>query len=206
LQADEKLFERRILAFDQIGERQGAGARNPLVMSGLVFAGANHSDTPERGILTADGIVGLDLRQLDLAVLSACETGLGEVAGGEGVYGLQRAFHVAGARQVVASLWHVDDAATAALMVLFYRKQWEDGLAPTDALRQAQLAIYFNPEAIPKWAKGERGPNLKTTVKATGQTTLAPPAGAQRTPARYWAAFVMSGISRPTQVADPGKK
>ncbi len=99
--------------FGRLGtERVGAGLRNPLVLSGLVLAGANlpgsgddllaHDD---RGILTAEAIAGLDLAGLDLVVLSACETGLGLVSGGEGVFSLQRAFHMAGAHNVVASLW-----------------------------------------------------------------------------------------------------
>jgi CHAT domain-containing protein len=73
-----------------------------------------------------------------LAVLSVCETGLGDVAGGEGVFGLQRAFHLAGARNVVATLWKVDDTATAALMAVFYRELWEKGQPPIEALRRAQ--------------------------------------------------------------------
>src|SRR5262245_6393891 len=99
----------------------GAGSRSPLVLFGLVCSGANLPETPNRGVLTAEAIVGLDLRKMNLAVLSACESGLGESAGGEGVYGLVRAFHIAGTRNVAASLWKVEDEATAALMVLFYR-------------------------------------------------------------------------------------
>src|SRR5262249_48703147 len=105
LQLDETLFARRESREGIIGERLGAGARSPLVLSGLVLAGANHKDVPDRGILTADALTGLDLSGLELAVLSACETGLGDVAGGEGVFGLQRAFHLAGAHNVIASLW-----------------------------------------------------------------------------------------------------
>ena len=85
-------------------------------MSGLVLAGANRPGTPGRGLVTGELLVDRDLSGLDLAVLSACDTGLGDVAGGEGVFGLARAFHVAGCRDVVASLWKVDDQATAALM------------------------------------------------------------------------------------------
>src|SRR5262249_55406200 len=95
LRADEGLFDYR-----GTGPRELAGARNPLVLSGLVLAGANVPIVDplkdDRGILTAEAIAGLSLDKLDLAVLSACETGLGDVAGGEGVFGLQRAFHLAG--------------------------------------------------------------------------------------------------------------
>ncbi len=107
--------------------RAAPGARNPLVLSGLVLAGANRPSADvdatthdDLGILTAEAIAGLPLQDLELVVLSACETGLGTVAGGEGVFGLQRAFHLAGARTVVASLWKVDDTATRKLMRLFY--------------------------------------------------------------------------------------
>jgi len=103
------------------GERIGRAANTPLVMTGLVFAGANNPKTPGRGIVTGESLIDLDLSGLDLAVLSACETGLGDVAGGEGTFGLQRAFHMAGTRDVIASLWKVPDQSTAALMALFYR-------------------------------------------------------------------------------------
>src|SRR5262249_28082242 len=101
LQLDPKLFERRMSTEGHILERRGEGARSPLVLSGLVCAGANRADTPERGILSGDAIAGLLLDDLQLAVLSACDTGLGDVAGGEGVFGLQRAFHIAGCHNVV---------------------------------------------------------------------------------------------------------
>src|SRR5262249_54814589 len=147
LQMDEKLFDKFQTTAGR-EQRFAPGARSPLVLSGLVFAGANLPQTPGKGILVADSIIGLDLRHLDLAVLSACETGLGEVAGGEGVYGLQRAFHIAGARDVVASLWQVNDEATAALMTLFYQGLWQEKLEPIEALRAAQLEIYYHPEKV----------------------------------------------------------
>ena len=111
-------------------------------MSGLVMAGANRTETPGRGLVTGEALVDRDLSGLELAVLSACETGLGDVAGGEGVFGLQRAFHLAGCKNVVASLWKVPDAATAALMGEFYRALWDDKLPPLLALQKAQLAVY----------------------------------------------------------------
>ena len=83
----------------------------------------------------------MNLSNVDLAVLSACETGLGKVAGGEGLLGLQRAFQVSGAGTTVASLWQVDDAATRALMDEFYRNLWEKKLPKIEALRQAQLKM-----------------------------------------------------------------
>ena len=73
-------------------------ARNPLTESGLVLAGANQPTEKDTGLLTGEAIAGLDLDKMDLAVLSACRTGLGEQSNGEGVFGLERAFHIAGAR------------------------------------------------------------------------------------------------------------
>src|SRR6185295_16824858 len=127
-------------------------------MTGLVLSGANNPKTPGRGIVTGESLIDLDLSGLELAVLSACETGLGDVAGGEGTFGLQRAFHLAGTRNVVASLWKVPDRPTAALMALFYRNLWEKDLTPVEALRQAQLELYRGPEKIAALAEGFRGP------------------------------------------------
>src|SRR5205085_5181669 len=96
---------------DGVGVVETLTGRNPLVLSGLVLAGANADGRQAAdGILTAEEIADLDLSGTELAVLSACETGLGKVAGGEGVFGLQRAFGLAGTRATVASLWQVDDA------------------------------------------------------------------------------------------------
>jgi CHAT domain-containing protein/tetratricopeptide (TPR) repeat protein len=189
LRLSEKDYER-----GRLGERVGAGARSPLVLSGLVLAGANQPfqdpSKKDGGILTAEAVAGLRLEGLDLTVLSACDTGLGEVAGGEGAFGLQRAFHVAGAKNVVASLWQVDDEATAALMARFYHGLWVEKLPPLEALRRAQLTLYRHPERIPALAR-ERGPAFDRVARRPPE----PRAGA-RAPARLWAGFVLSGDGR----------
>jgi len=180
--------------FDSGGrqERRG-GARSPLVLSGLVLAGANREGegaAPDRGIITGEGLVGLPLEGLELAVLSACETGLGEDGGGEGAYGLQRAFHVAGCRGVVASLWKVDDGATQALMALFYRNLWERKLDAAEALRQAQLTLYRHPEAVQVAAK--RGADF--TESDLPKVEARPADKPKHSPAACWAAFTFSGV------------
>jgi CHAT domain-containing protein len=187
-QLDPELFQQTVR-----GERIGAGVLSPMVMTGLVFAGANNPKTPGRGILTGESLIDLDLSSLELAVLSACETGLGDVAGGEGTFGLQRGFHMAGTRNVVASLWKIPDQATAALMAVFYKNLWEKNLSPLESLRQAQLEIYKNPGKIAELAKGFRGkfeevPGLAEAEIKPGKDGKAHP--------YLWAAFTLSGLGR----------
>src|SRR5207253_11270583 len=94
---------------------------SPLLRSGLAFAGANLRRSGEDdGILTALEASGLDLDGTELVVLSACDSGVGEASGGEGVYGLRRALVIAGAATQVMSLWQVDDEATRDLMIGYY--------------------------------------------------------------------------------------
>jgi len=125
-------------------EGDGRVGFDPMVLSGLVLAGANRPSDPlasEDGILTAAEVAGLDLSGTGLVVLSACETGLGEIRSGEGVLGLRRAFRSAGARTLIMTLWSVSDAETASLMDEIYRfhLRRRRPLSAAAALRVAQL-------------------------------------------------------------------
>jgi CHAT domain-containing protein/lipopolysaccharide biosynthesis regulator YciM len=114
---------------------------NPLVRSGLALAGANlHKTEEDSGILTALQASNLDLWGTKLVTLSACDTGVGEVKTGEGVYGLRRAFVLAGAETLVMSLWPVSDYVTREMMTSYY-SGLKHGLGRGEALRQAQLAM-----------------------------------------------------------------
>jgi CHAT domain-containing protein len=93
------------------------------------------------GVMTAEELEGLDLAGCQLAVLSSRDTGRGKVAGGQGVMSLQRAFHQAGVRTVIASLWHVDDTSAQKLMTRLYANLWEKHLPTVKALHQAQLTL-----------------------------------------------------------------
>lgn len=164
--------------------------RNQLLLSGLVFA---RTDDPGDGLLTAEEVAGFDLRGTDLVVLSACETGLGGSAGGEGVLGLQRAFLGAGAGCMVTSLWKVNDAATSVLMDEFYANLLDKKLSKWEALRQAQLVVLRDLGRVRK-----RDAELSRGLKV-GTTLDLPPAdgpAGDRTRPSLWAAFVVSGDGR----------
>jgi CHAT domain-containing protein len=128
-------------AMDDAGPR--AVGKDPLLRAGWALAGANDRRTAGRaddGVLTALEASSLDLWGTKLVVLSACETGLGEVTNGAGVYGLRSALTMAGAESQVMSLWKVDDEATRLLMTDYYRRLKAGG-GRSDALREAQIAL-----------------------------------------------------------------
>lgn len=123
-----------------------AAQENPMLRSGLVMAGANHPDwnPADDGYLTAAEVTGMDLNGTELVTLSACQTGLGDVRSGEGVYGLQRALSVAGARTTLLSLWKVDDEATAYFMQRYYRLVTQ-GKGRMEALMAVQQEFLSDP-------------------------------------------------------------
>lgn len=182
---------------DDFNMERGQGLRSPMAFCGLVLAGANRPEASQddHGILTGESILQLNLDQMHLAVLSACETGLGDQATGECVANLQRAFHVAGCRNVIGSLWKVPDEATAALMNVFYDELLSKKKSPLEALRTAQLTLYRNPDLIPALARGERGsPVVETKSTAAAAVKLEPPK--HRAAPNQWAGFVLSGLGR----------
>ena len=135
------------MQFDMIGKRTcgmpspGFQFQDPLQRSGIALSGANHTDQNGNatGLVTADKILDLRLRGTGMVVLSACETGLGDVQTGEGVYGLRRAFLQVGAKSLVMSLWNVPDRETRELMVRFYENLNTGKLNRAQALREAML-------------------------------------------------------------------
>ncbi len=122
-----------------------AGDEGLLHLSGLALAGANQrgavSLDDEDGILTAEEVVALDLSSAELVVLSACDTGVGRVAAGEGVLGLRRAFQVAGAHAIVTTLWPVDDEAARAWMGSFYAAFFARNLGPAESVGEASREV-----------------------------------------------------------------
>lgn len=137
----EALSQYRVLHFATHGILDSA---NPE-LSGLVLSLVDREGRPQNGYLRLHEIFNLKLAA-DLVVLSACETGLGQDIRGEGIVGMTRGFMYAGSPRVLVSLWSVDDAATAALMVEFYENMLQRNLDPAAALQAAQLTIRENPQ------------------------------------------------------------
>jgi CHAT domain-containing protein/Tfp pilus assembly protein PilF len=219
-----KLTERDLMTGQDRGTMltaEGKPYENPLLRCGLLLAGCNQSrqtETTTDGVLTGMEILGADLRGTQLVVLSACETGLGEIQNGEGVAGLRQAFQVAGAQAVIASLWKIPDQETTWLMTRF----WENvaaGKNQADALRDAQLMmLYHHDELRALAAKGEpedlnqlltsRGldlddpgplPTVAKPVQTPGATKNKDLAS--RAHPFYWAAFTITGQTESLEAA-----
>ncbi len=146
LKEDEKL-KKRLQGLSRGSSSVPPPADNPLLRAGLAFAGLNANasmlgeiDTDNDGVLTAMEVLSLDLAGTQLVVLSACETGLGEIHEGEGVYGLRRSFQEAGVKNVINSFWEVSDAGTQLLMTKFYDK-FLAGMPAREAMREARLEM-----------------------------------------------------------------
>ena len=163
-----------------------AAGRNPLSRCGVVLTDANNLPELDAigipygsdGLLTGEELCDLDLRNVELVVLSACETGLGQITDNEGTFGLHKALSRAGVEASIGSLWKVSDDATTQLMIEFYRNLLQRNDSVADALRKAQLRL------------------LKENQGGGASAFSAP---------FFWAAFVVSGnadvrISSKTEV------
>ena len=159
-----------------------------MTRSGLLFAGAANAwqmpDTIDNGILTAQEVAALDLRGLDLCVLSACETGLGEITG-EGVFGLQRGFKKAGAKTLLVSLRPVYDGATSLLMAEFYRN-YLSGKSKTESLRAAQRYLRDYEVTVGGYGRGSFRDRILKSNKLPGSRKVRP-----YSDPKYWAYFVL---------------
>jgi CHAT domain-containing protein/Tfp pilus assembly protein PilF len=179
--ADAAQAESRGMVLSAGGSARVEG-ENPLLRSGLALAGANRGrgGEGEDGVLTALEAAGLDLWGTKLVVLSACETGVGEVKNGNGVYGLRRALVLAGAESQVMSLWQVSDEATRDLMIGYY-KRLQAGEGRTEALRAVQLEMLRGSGQVQ--STKDRG----LSTEHAGQTKLS------HSHPFFWASFIQSG-------------
>jgi tetratricopeptide (TPR) repeat protein/CHAT domain-containing protein len=191
----------RARGFDPSGRTARLVQGNPMVLTGLVLAGANRSG--HEATLTAEEIADLDLRGTELAVLSACRTALGHLSGWQGMQGLPTAFHQAGATNVLTSLWSVSDPATSVLMEQFYVQLWQHKQRPLQALRQAQLFVLNNPKSVQQRTKELRDLLVNRGIaeevlaqRGIGKQAGLLPAGAEkakRSPVAWWTPWVLSG-------------
>jgi CHAT domain-containing protein/tetratricopeptide (TPR) repeat protein len=187
------------LDFLMLGENQPKYVEDKaLTRSGLLMAGANNAlmgkklpEGVDDGILTAKEISQLDLRGLDLVVLSACETGLGEIKG-DGVFGLQRGFKKAGANSLLMSLWKVDDNATQLLMTRFY-KNLTSGMSKFESLRQAQK--YVREYEVEIEVKSDNRPSVSAHAREQAQQNVNKEKVFKKVKKyedpKYWAAFIL---------------
>jgi CHAT domain-containing protein len=128
-----------------VEELKPVTGENPLLLSGLALAGANNREAAgpdeEDGILTAEEVAALDLSGSEWVVLSACDTGVGKIKAGEGIFGLRRAFRLAGAQTLITSLWAVEDEAAQQWMQALYKARFTDGMGTAESVRKAYLDV-----------------------------------------------------------------
>ncbi len=176
-----------------LADESGLANIFPGIRSGVALSNANRQEPlteNQDGRLTAQEVSLIGLTNTELVTLSACETGLGADAGPEGILGLQRAFHLAGAKTVVASLWNVDDQGTNLLMQKFYENLLDKRMSKSDALRQAQLWMMRHPDELKALgvdvSRGSVRPKMpqEDGTKLDRTTPTSP---------RLWAAFQLSG-------------
>lgn len=182
-------------AFGQQGYVDTSKMLSPGLSSGLIFAGANNPITKigDDGIMTAEELSALSLKNANLVTLSACQTGLGKSAGGEGLIGIQRAFQVAGARTTVASLWRVNDRATQLLMEQFYRNMLEKKMSKLRALAEAQRWMMKNFREIDA-KESDSAKRGKTGIAERIEKRIEKIPDAQKyLHPRLWAAWNLSG-------------
>lgn len=173
----------------------GMSLVNPLADCGVVLAGANRGrpgPNGEDGILTGLEIVSSDLRGTDLVVLSACQTGLGEIQEGEGVADLRQAFRLAGARGVVSTLWHIRDWETSQLMVDFW-KYLAETQDPADALCNAQKAFINRARQKEQNRRKGTDPAAKRGLKLDDGSLADAEEARSLSHPLYWAAFTVTG-------------
>lgn len=142
-EADSSFLARGKTDLEQLTKIKGQNSMDAMLRSGVVLANVatiNRNLSEEDGLLTAYELSLLNLSNTNLLILSACETGRGQIRAGEGVYGLQRAAQIAGASTIMMSLWKVDDTATQELMNVFY-EEWEKTNHKREAFKKAQLII-----------------------------------------------------------------
>jgi len=177
------------------GARSRRRSLDPMLLAGLALAGANVGRRGgDDGVLTALEAAELDLDGVELVVLSACDSANGSREAGEGVLGLVHGFRLAGAENVVASLWPVADEATRRLMERFYAAAYPpsgEGVAPAHALRAAALSLREDEEEVVVLGVDEAG----RLGLAVGRVEYAAPF--------YWAPFVVHGPQRGGRPADP---
>jgi len=130
-----------------VGKLPPITGENPLLLSGLALAGANHREAAgpeeEDGILTAEEVATLNLSGVNWVVLSACDTGVGKIRAGEGVFGLRRAFRLAGAKTLITSLWAIEDEAAQMWMRELYKARFSEGLGTAESVCKASLEILY---------------------------------------------------------------